>query len=135
LVSGTRTVEADLLGFRLGPYFEYPLGDRFKVAGSVGGLLMVVDEQANWSESVAVNTATSTGYWTGSSSVSSDSLGVTGGFYVGVDAGWEFADDWSLVGGVKWLDARTYTQNLGAGQVVLDLSQAVTLNLGISYSF
>jgi len=135
LVSGTRQVDADLFGFRLGPYFEYPLGDHFKVAVSAGGLLMVVNDQANWSESVAVTTASTTGYWTGSSSVSGDSLGVAGGFYVGVDAAWKFAGDWSLVGGVKWLDAGTYTQNLGAGQVVLDLSQAIDFNLGLSYSF
>ena len=135
LVSGTRQVDADLFGFRLGPYFEYPLCDSFKVAASAGGLLMVVNDQANWTESVAVNTAASSGYWIGRSSVSGDSLGVTGGFYVGVDAAWKFADYWSLVGGVKWLDAGTYTQKLGAGQVVLDLSQAVTFNLGLSYSF
>jgi len=134
-VSGQRQVDANLFGFKLGPYWEYPVCDKFSVSASAGGLVMVVDDHVNWSETVAINTATTSGYWTGGSAVSAESVGVTGGFYVGMDAAWRLGKDWSLVGGAKWVDAGTYNHNLGAGHMALDFRQAISLNLGLNYHF
>jgi hypothetical protein len=135
LVSGTREVEADIFGFRLGPYIEMPLSKRFSASISAGALVALVHDHVNWSENLAVNTATVSGYWTGSSSVSGDSCGVTAGFYAGADVSFQMSENWSLFAGARFQDAGTYTHHLGDGEMNLNQGQTFSLELGVGYSF
>ena len=75
------------------------------------------------------------GYWTGQSSVSGTSWGVTAGFYAGVDLNYQLSRRWAVVAGAKFLDAGTYTHELGQGQMNLDLGKAFSFNLGAGFSF
>jgi hypothetical protein len=128
-------VEADIFGFRLGPYIEMPLSKRFSASISAGALVALVHDHVNWSENLAVNTATVSGYWTGSSSVSGDSCGVTAGFYAGADVSFQMSENWSLFAGARFQDAGTYTHHLGDGEMNLNQGQTFSLELGVGYSF
>lgn len=135
LVTGSREVDADVFGFRLGPCLDLPVCEKVTVSLSTGLLVAVVHDNVTWSENLAVSTATSPGYWTGSSSVSGDSTGVTAGIYVGGELNVHLTDSWSLIAGARFQDAGTYRQDIGSGQMDLNLGQAISANLGIGYSF
>jgi hypothetical protein len=134
-VSGSREVDADIFGFRLGPYLELPISKRFSASISAGALLTVVSDRATWSENLTVNTATVNGYWIGQSSVADDSCDVTAGFYAGADLGYLLSKNWALFGGVRFQDAGTFTHHLGQGQMDLNLGQTVSVNFGIGFNF
>jgi hypothetical protein len=132
-ISGKRDVTADLFGFRFGPYVELPVTKRFSASLSAGVLVALVYDSVTWSENLSVNTGSVV--WSGSSSVSGDSVGVTAGVYVGGDLSYKLSKDWSVIGGVKFQDAGTYTHDIGAGKMDLNLGHAISANLGIGYSF
>src|SRR5436190_21104954 len=50
--TGTHRFDADLWGLRLGPYAEFPLGDKFRVSLGVGLAVGLVDADVSWKESV-----------------------------------------------------------------------------------
>ncbi|MDR3457510.1 MAG: hypothetical protein P4N60_08695 [Verrucomicrobiae bacterium] len=135
LVSGSREADAGIFGFRLGPYVELPLTKNLSASVSAGGLLVVVVDSVTWSENLSVDSASTPGYWTGSSRASDTSCGAVGGFYAGLDLNWEFTKDWSLVVGAHFQDAGTYAHHLGAGQMDWNLGQMVTANVGVAFSF
>ena len=135
LVSGSREVDADIFGFRLGPYLELPITKKLSASISAGGALVLVHDHVSWSEQLAVNTAAVNGYWTGQSSVSGDSVGVTAGFYAGLDVNYLLSKNWTVFAGARFQDAGTYTHHLGDGEMDLNLGQTFSLELGLGYSF
>jgi hypothetical protein len=135
LVGGSREVEADVFGLRLGPYFDLPVTEKISFTFSTGLLVAVVHDDVTWSETLAVGSATAPGYWTGASSRSGDSTGVTAGIYVGGGLNFHLTDSWSLIAGVRFQDAGTYQHDIGNGQMDLNLGQAISANLGVGYSF
>jgi hypothetical protein len=134
-VSGSREVDADIFGFRFGPYLEYPITKKLSASVSAGGALALVHDHVSWSEQLAVNTATVNGYWTGQSSVSGDSIGVTAGFYAGADVNYHLCKNWTLFAGARFQDAGTYAHHIGQGEMDLNLGQTFSLELGAGYSF
>jgi len=135
LASGSREVDADIFGFRFGPYLELPITRRFSVSASAGLALALVHDQVWWTEQLAVNTANVNHYWTGQSSVAGDSLGVTAGFYLGAGVNYYLSPKLRLFGGGRFQDAGTYRHEIGQGEMNLDLRQAFNLELGLGYSF
>jgi hypothetical protein len=134
-VTGLREVEADVFGFRFGPYIELPITKNITLSFSSGALLMVVSDHVTWDQTLDVSTATEQGYWHGSTSASDSSAGVTAGFYVGSDLSFSFNESWSIFAGIRFQDAGTYKHDIGNGQMDLNLGQAYSVNLGLSYSF
>ena len=135
LASGSREADADIFGLRFGPYLELPISKRLSASVSAGGSIALVRDRVSWVERLAVNTATDSGYWTGQSSVSGDSFGVTAGFYAGADVNYSLSKSWALTGGVRFQDAGTYTHHIGQGQMDLNLSNTFIVSVGVGYSF
>jgi len=135
LVTGSRKVDADIFGFRLGPYLEFALSDKFHAALSVGGMAAIVQDDVRWSENLSVSTATMSGYWTGSSSASDSSSGVVGGVYAGLGLGYRLTDKLGITAGARFQSLCTYGHNFGAGEMELDFGSAVTAHVGISWNF
>ena len=134
-ISGSREVDADLFGFRLGPYAELPVTDKFSAAVSAGLMVAVVRDEVNWRETQRVSTATTAGYWTGSTSVSENSAGAAVGFYAGLDLAYRFTDNLSVIAGARLQSLGTYKHSLGAGRMELDLGTTASINLGVGWSF
>ncbi len=122
---------ANLWGFRLGPYIENPLSDKLSLHLSGGLAVGIVDANANWSETI---TLPGGGGSTTTSGSGSDTQ-VMWGYYVGLDGTYRFNDHWGVDLGVQFQDLGTYDHNFGGRTAELDLSQSVFINVGVSYSF
>lgn len=126
-----RKLDADIWGFRLGPYIERQFGKRFTL-NAIGGLAVaVVDGNASWSQQLTVgqNPADPT---IGGRSHDSD---VLWGYYLGANATYHISQHWDVTGGVQYQDIGTYHQGVGERNVDLDFSNAIFIQLGISYCF
>ena len=134
-VSGSGAVQADVFGFRFGPYLQYNLTTNLSISASAGGLIEVVLDRVQWTEILAISTASQNNSWHGTSAVNGDSFGATAGFYAGAQVNYALSRCWTLFAGAHFQDAGDYTHRLGAGQVQLNLSQAVSVQAGIGYSF
>ena len=129
-VTGSRHFRADLFGIRLGPYLELPLGKKAAFTLSGGFALMQVNSDFGFNESTAVS---GFGSYNGSASGSHDDL-LLGGYAAGAFS-YSVTRDWAAFAGAQFQDLGRYTQTEGGRQAVLDLSQAVFVTLGVSYSF
>jgi hypothetical protein len=122
--------DADLWGFRLGPYLEYPLGTNVNLSVSGGLAVGLLDSTASWAQTVSIN-----GVFSSSASGSGNDFDVLWGGYVNADITWRVSKRWSATGGVRCQDLGTYQHALGGRQIELDLRNSIFVTLGIGYSF
>ncbi len=123
--------DANLWGFRLGPYLEYPLNDKWSLHLSGGLAVGLIDANASWKETL--NLPGGAGSITTSGGGSDVDL--LWGYYVGLEAAYQINKDWGLEAGVQFQDLGTYSHNFGGRVAELDLSQSIFVHVGISYSF
>jgi hypothetical protein len=132
--AGQNKFSADIWGFRLGPYVEYPLGGRGKVILTGGFAFALIDSRASWSQSLSVNSGAPTAY-----SGSGSKTGVAYGYYLGANLAYKVSKRWSAIAGVQWQDLSTFDYVVGSQpasrEVQLDMSGSIYLLLGLSYSF
>jgi hypothetical protein len=128
-VVGNYKFRADVFGFRLGPYLDFPLGERTLLSLNAGVALGLVSSHASWSETVTVNSATTV------ASASGSSCGVMWGGYLGANLSYQINRRWSVTGGVQWQGLSSYSQTLGTKKVELDMENALFVTIGVSYSF
>ena len=123
--------DANLWGFRLGPYIEYPLSKKWSLHLSGGLAVGLLDAEANWKETLTdpVNNLTVT------ASGSGRDTSLLWGYYIGLEAAYQFNKDWGVEAGVQFQDLGTYSHNFGGRVAELDLSQSIFVHVGISYSF
>ena len=122
--------DANIWGFRIGPYIEYLPSEKWTLHLSGGLALGLIDANASWKETLSV-----TGGGTTSVSGGGDDLSLLAGFYIGVSAQYKFNDRWSVEAGVQYQDIGTYDHNFGGRSVELDLSSSIFVHAGVSYSF
>jgi hypothetical protein len=129
-ITGSRSFDANLFGFRFGPYLEFPLGKN--VTFDLNGGLAVVFVTSDFSYNEMVTTPDSgTIHVAGSSS----SSGTQVGGYVGGQISVALGKGWGTFAGAQFQDVGTYTQRSQGQSAVLDLSKSVFVSVGISYSF
>lgn len=130
--AGTRQFDADILGFRVGPYLQRALGEKHKAdLNIIGGLAVaLINAKASWSEATTVNGVTDPTY-----SGSGKGCDVLWGYYIGANISWHLNKRWDVNGGVQFQDVGKYSQNLGSRAVKLDMSESVFVTVGVSYKF
>lgn len=129
-VANNDRFEADVWGFRLGPYLHCPLGRKLDLH-LIGGLAVaVVDANWSWAQSFAVN---GQGYPTRTGR--GEDTDVLWGWYVGGNLNWQFSERWSAVAGVQYQDVGTYRSDVGDRRVELDLGGTVFVTLGLGFRF
>lgn len=126
-------LDADLWGFRAGPYLELPLGEKEKLtlrlsAGLAVGLL---DANASWQETLTLPNNGGTTVTSGSGK----DFDVLWGGYFDLDAAYQISRRWGVAAGVQLQDLGTYDHNFGGRVAELDMSQSVFVKVGVSYSF
>jgi len=125
-----RNFDADIWGFRLGPYAEYSLSQDIDLWFSGGLAVGMVDGSASWKETAALlGGATMVGSGGGSD------LGLLWGGYLSAKISWQFSERWSAEGGVQYQYLGTYQHNYGGQVMQLDLSKSIFLTLGLDYRF
>jgi hypothetical protein len=128
---GQRAFSADIFGFRLGPYFEFPLSDRVTVTLNGGFALASVNSDFSFQETALITGVTGSDTRRGSGS-HSDWLA---GGYVGLTAAVDLGKKWGAFAGAQFQSVGRYTHSLESKQAVLDLTQSIFVNIGLSYSF
>jgi hypothetical protein len=124
-----QNLNANLWGFRLGPYLESPLTEKLSLHASGGFALGLLDANASWDETLTLP---------GSSLRSSgggSNFEVLCGFYAGVDAVYHFDERWGVDVGAQFQNLGTYDHNFGGCSASLDLSKSIFIQAGLSYSF
>ena len=125
-----RNFDADIWGFRLGPYAEYPLGRNVDLWFSGGLAAALLDGSASRKE-----TASLAGGGTMVSSGGGSDFGLLWGGYLSAKVSWQLSERWSAEGGVQYQYLGTYEHNFGGQVVQLDLSKSMFITIGLGYSF
>ena len=127
-VSGSRDFEAHVIGWRLGPYLEMPLGENAKLSLSGGLSLAYVLSEFNYNESVALPGIPS-------SSGGGDHSDLLVGGYVSGEASYQLAKAWGVFGSVQFQYLDKYSQVENGHTAVLDMTKSVFVAVGVNYSF
>lgn len=130
-VTGSRSLDADLWGGRVGPYLEYYLNDDVSVSLSGGLALGWVNNSVAWNETVNFIGGGSLAPDIGRGS--DDAL--LWGFYVSANAYWRLSEHWSAAGSLQFQDLGTYEHTFGTRKAELDLSHSLFVTIGLSYNF
>lgn len=128
-VSGTRKIDADMWGLRVGPYIEFPFGTSFNLSLSGGFAAAVLDVNTTWNETLAVGSAQYPFSGSGHDS------GFRVGGYIAAEAEYDFANHWSAIGGVQFQSLGNYERAISGRDVEIDLSNSIFVTLGLSYKF
>jgi hypothetical protein len=123
-------LDADIWGFRLGPYLQHPLGQRGMIRFSGGLAAVLVDASGSWMQQLTVN-----GIPDPAASGSGSGTDVLWGYYVGATASYDLSKRWAVNAGVKFQDTGTYKENFGGRLAEIDLSQSVYITVGVSFKF
>jgi hypothetical protein len=129
-ITGQRDFSADLFSLRLGPYIEIPLSKSINFTLSGGFALMYVNSQFSYNETVAIP-----GLKPLTQQASGSATGWLPGGYVAGTFSVALSDAWAVVAGAQFESVGQYTQTLNEKQATLDLSKAIFVTLGLSYSF
>ncbi len=127
-ISGSRNFESDVIGFRLGPYVEMPLGRNGKLSLSGGLSLAQVLSEFNFTESSALPGAASI------SGGGDDNELLVGG-YVSGEASYKLGAAWEVYGAVQFQHVGKHSHQESGRTAVLDLGQSVFVSVGFHYSF
>jgi hypothetical protein len=129
-VSGSRSLDADLWGGRIGPYLEYYFSEDVSVSLSGGLAVGLLDTSVAWNETIA---------FTGGGGLtdvgSGDDTALLWGGYVAANIFWRLDEHWSAAGSVQYQNLGTYDQTFGTRKAELDLSESLFFTIGLSYDF
>lgn len=129
-ITGQRKYDAQIWGFRLGPYAQIALCTNVDLTLSAGLAAGLVCASASWNETINV-----TGGGTATSSGRGSDTGLLLGGYASAKARWQFSERWSVDGGVQFQSLGVYNHSLGGRNVELNLSKSIFIVIGLGYSF
>jgi hypothetical protein len=129
-LSGNQHLDADIFGFRVGPYLDYQLADRWDISLSGGLAVGILSPTITWSETVTL----STGDTATVSGRGDDSDALWGGYIAGTLT-YQVNDRWSLAAGVQYQALQRYEHAFGGRDVEINLRNALYLTVGVGYSF
>jgi hypothetical protein len=130
VVTGRRELDANLFGFRVGPYIEWPIADKWTVGLNAGFALVVVDSEFDFRETVSPSSGTP---FTVSGSGSETDL-LPGG-YIGANVAYRIADSVTLFSSAQFQYAGEFKQEVQGKHAELDLGKSLFVTLGVNYSF
>jgi hypothetical protein len=128
-VTGWRRFEADLFTFRLGPYLDMPIDERWTFSLSAGLAMGYVDGQFRFVQQVSTSAGRS--FQTGQGS---NADFIFGGF-AGATLRFAINENWSLFASGQYLGLTDYTAQAGGQEVELDFSRTASGLIGLTFSF
>jgi hypothetical protein len=120
----------DLWGFRLGPYVDFPMSKKWSLHLSGGLALGLLDDSEAWQQTLNIP-----GMGISTASGQGSDFKMLWGYYISLDAAYQFNKRWGVEGGVQFEDIGKYTHTFSGREVGLDLSRSLLMQIGISYSF
>jgi hypothetical protein len=129
VVTGTRSFDANMFTFRLGPYVDIPIDERWTFSFSAGPALGIVDGEFSFRQNVRAGTTSD--FQSGSGS---NTDVVFGGYLSGVIR-YAINECWGVYLGGQYLGLTDYEVKAGRQKVELDFARTAAANMGVSYSF
>jgi hypothetical protein len=134
-IEGSRSLDSNVFSFRLGPYVEYPLSERFSLLFSGGLYLVVGDSHFEFREKVTiVDPVTGIATIENHSGSSSQTDFLVGG-YVGMNVMYSLTKNVDLFVGAQLQSAGRSVTHSSGKEAVLDMGKSVVVSIGASYSF
>jgi hypothetical protein len=139
-ITGERKIEADVYGFRVGPYLEFPISQKLEVSLSGGFALASVHSKFKFNENVQIASITTTvpggpaQNTVTRSGAGSHSDVLLGGYGAG-SFSYAFAKSWSATVGAQYQNVGLFSQQLAGKKAELDLRKSIFVTIGIGYSF
>lgn len=129
-ITGSRRIDANMYGLRLGPYVEIPICPHFSVTGGVGLDLGGVDSCFSYDETVNV-----TGMSSQTETASSHKESFIWGGYAQAQLNVILDRQLSLFGRVEYDDLGIYRQTAGVSTARLDLTRGLYVSGGLTIRF
>ncbi|HXP61230.1 MAG TPA: hypothetical protein VN829_12105 [Dongiaceae bacterium] len=123
-ITGSRSLDASLYDFRLGPTIALDIIKNLSVEASAGLALGVVDSTFTFSETAP-----------NASSGTTHSTGFQAGAYAEAGLAYRVCHAASLIGGAQFQYLGDFNQSIAGSSAQLDLSQSVFVFLGFKYNF
>jgi hypothetical protein len=135
-ILGHRSLDARMYSLRFGPYLDFPIAERWTFSLSGGVLLLAVDSDFKWQETVSIDPGVSLVTLPAQSSRAASSHSeLSIGAYAGGTVSYALTSRWSLFAGAQFQYAGDFNQHAGGKQAVINLGQSVLVPVGISFSF
>lgn len=130
MMTGQRTLDAQVLAFRAGPYYEFPMGKRW--SGRLGGglVLAVADTQYTFNETLTFGN----GFVFKNAGSGSGTEFQAGGYLEGKLL-YALTPDTSLFAGAQYENLGTFSRNAGNEQAQLEMGSSVYVLFGIQFNF
>ncbi len=129
-LTGRRSLDAQIAGFRLGPYLEYPITERFNLSLSGGLALALIHSDFSFRESLELP-----GAGTLSNAGSSSHSDLVFGAYASGTISYALNHSWGVFTGAQYQYLGHYSHTLKGKEARLDLTAPVFVTLGVGYSF
>jgi hypothetical protein len=130
-VTGTRSFQADLYGFHVGPYIDFPLCKHTWISLSGGLALAEVNSEFRYTETITYSTTSGPLFRTGDGS-HSDLL--AGGF-VAANLNAKLSEKVNAFVGVQFQSIGTYRHTENGRIAEMDLSKSIFFVAGLGFSF
>lgn len=129
-VSGSRSLDATIVGFSFGPYLDLPLNDKFSARLEAGGALAVAFGDYDYSE-----TTTIPGLPSQSSSGHDSETSLLPGFFVGIKGIYRIDSHWSVDTGIRYQWYDSFEVKADHTTAEMDFGSSFMVHLGVSYRF
>ena len=129
VITGSRTLDAQVYALRAGPYYEFSLGKDW--SGRVGGglVLGLADTKYTYTYNDTVNGQIV------NHSGSSAGVSFNAGGYLEAKLLYQLTSEWNLFAGAQYEYLGTFSRTTGNEQAQLDLSSIVNVLLGVQVKF
>ncbi len=134
-IVGSREIDANIFMFRLGPYAEYPLSDKFSAQFGAGLYMVVGDTHFMFHETVTIVDPVTGVARTAHHSGDGWDMDFLVGGYVGANIAYAITDDVGVFVGAQFQGAGRSVNTQKGKESVLDLGESVVVSIGASYSF
>jgi len=129
-LAGQRKIDADVYGFRLGPYLEIPIYKKLALSLSGGLAVAAVKSQFNYNEVVSVP-----GIGAFAQSGAGSRSEVLFGGYASGSVSYSFSKSWSAFVGGQYQNVGHFSHQVGGKVAELDFTKSLFLNAGVGFSF
>jgi len=128
-VTGSRNFDANLWTYRLGPYIDMPIDDKWTFSFSAGAAIGVVEGDFSYRQ--AVSTGGTPRFQSGSGS----STDVVYGGYLAAMFRYAIDEHWGVFLGGQYLGLTSYETKADGQKVELDFARTANATMGVSFSF
>ena len=139
MTAGTRDLETDIIGFRVGPYLEYDLSDSVSLTFSGGGVGAVINSEFQYTESTTIP-GMGPALQPGVSATQVTSASVSdsefkGGAYAELSVRARLTDRLDATLGAQYQYTGRFGQTVDTHTASLNLEQSIGVFGGISFKF